>query len=150
MAYTAAHPITLMQLWRLHKRECRAIGSIVADARAGTLPGVETLPSGIGFAVTDQHAALGAMRRTGVMLGMMNKGGGQQLQAREGGNSPRCLASIPRLLRSCPRGLAVCRHPPLQCWKIGSTARSQTSWALSLPRCDIAVAGVRLTGIARH
>jgi len=52
-----------MQLWRLHRAECRAVGSIVADARAGRLPGVETLPSGIGFAVTNQRAALAAMRK---------------------------------------------------------------------------------------
>jgi hypothetical protein len=55
--------MTLMQLWRLHRRECRSIGSIVADARAGQLPGVEPLPRGIGFAVTNQRAALAAMRK---------------------------------------------------------------------------------------
>ncbi|PAP96638.1 hypothetical protein CIT31_02600 [Mesorhizobium wenxiniae] len=54
--------MTLMQLWRLHRAECRAIGSIVADARGGTLPGVEPLSSGFGFSVTDQRAALAAMR----------------------------------------------------------------------------------------
>jgi hypothetical protein len=52
-----------MQLWRLHRRECRGIGSIVADARAGQLPGVEPLPSGFGFAVINQRAALAAMRK---------------------------------------------------------------------------------------
>lgn len=62
MSHFAAPPMTLMQLWRLHKGECRAIGSIVADARGGTLPGVESLPSGFGFSVTDQRAALAAMR----------------------------------------------------------------------------------------
>lgn len=59
----AAPPITLMQLWRLNKDRCRAVGSIVADARAGKLPGVEPFPSGHGFAVTDQAAALAAMRK---------------------------------------------------------------------------------------
>lgn len=34
----------------------------MADARAGTLPGVESLPSGFGFSVTDQLAALAAIR----------------------------------------------------------------------------------------
>lgn len=63
MPYIAAPPMTLMQLWRLHRAECRAIGSIVADARAGMLPGVEPLPSGFGFSVTDQRAALGAMTK---------------------------------------------------------------------------------------
>ncbi|ESZ50972.1 hypothetical protein X730_12055 [Mesorhizobium sp. L103C565B0] len=53
--------MTLMQLWRLHRAECRAIGSIVADARAGTLPGIEPLPSGFGFSVIDSRAALAAM-----------------------------------------------------------------------------------------
>ena len=52
-----APPITLMQLWRLHKRECRAIGGIVADARAGRLPGIEEHSSGHGFAVRDRKAA---------------------------------------------------------------------------------------------
>jgi hypothetical protein len=55
--------MTLMQLWRLHSAECRAVGGIVADARAGKLPGVEPLPSGYGFGVTDQKAALAAMMR---------------------------------------------------------------------------------------
>lgn len=63
MTINYAPPMTLMQLWRLHRAECRAVGSIVADARAGKLPGVETLPSGIGFAVTNQRAALAAMRK---------------------------------------------------------------------------------------
>ena len=58
---TNAPPITLMQFWRLHRRECRGVGSIVADARAGRLPGVEPLPSG--FAVTDHRKALAAMMR---------------------------------------------------------------------------------------
>ena len=60
---TYAPPITLMQLWRLHRRECRGVGSIVADARAGKLPGVEVHPSGYGFSVTDSNAALAAMRK---------------------------------------------------------------------------------------
>ncbi len=63
MSYVHAPPMTLMQLWRLHRGECRAIGSIVADARAGTLPGIEPLESGFGFAVTNQRAALGAMTK---------------------------------------------------------------------------------------
>lgn len=62
MSNIHAPPMTLMQLWRLHRAECRAIGSIMADARAGALPGVESLPSGFGFSVTDQLAALAAMR----------------------------------------------------------------------------------------
>ncbi|MBN9244234.1 MAG: hypothetical protein J0I98_15710 [Mesorhizobium sp.] len=62
MSYTVAPPITLMQFWRLYRRECRGIGSIVADARAGRLPGVEVLPSGFGFSVINQREALAAMR----------------------------------------------------------------------------------------
>ena len=58
-----APPITLMQLWHLHKRECRAVGGIVADARAGRLPGVEPAASGHGFSVTDRKAALASMRK---------------------------------------------------------------------------------------
>lgn len=60
---TYAPPITLMQLWRLHKRECRAVGGIVADARSGRLPGVMPAASGHGFSVTDRSAALAAMSK---------------------------------------------------------------------------------------
>lgn len=63
MSPVYAPPLTLMQLWRLHRAECRAVGSIVSDARAGKLPGIEPMPSGFGFAVTDQRAALAAMRK---------------------------------------------------------------------------------------
>ena len=56
-------PQTLMGLWRDHKTECRAVGEIVTDARAGRLPGVEELPSGVGFRVVDEAAALAAMRK---------------------------------------------------------------------------------------
>jgi len=58
MAYVEAPPVTLMQFWRRHRSSCRAIGSIVSEARSGRLSGVAPLPSGIGFAVTDQQAAL--------------------------------------------------------------------------------------------
>jgi hypothetical protein len=63
MAYISAPPITLMQLWRLHRRECRGIGGIVADARAGRLPGVKPFPSGHGFAVVDRDAAFAMMKK---------------------------------------------------------------------------------------
>jgi hypothetical protein len=55
--------MTLMQLWRLHRHECRPIGAIVVDARAGRLPGVRPLPSGFGFEVTNKLAALAAIRK---------------------------------------------------------------------------------------
>jgi hypothetical protein len=61
VTYIVAPPMTLMQLWRLHKAECRAIGGIVADARAGRISGVKPMPSGIGFAVTHRRSALAAM-----------------------------------------------------------------------------------------
>ena len=63
MSYVDAPPLTLMQLWRLHRGSCRAIGAIVSEARSGRLPGVEPLQSGIGFAITDQEAALAAMTK---------------------------------------------------------------------------------------
>jgi len=63
MAYVDAPPVTLMQFWRQHRSSCRPIGSIVSDARSGRLPGVEPLPSGFGFAVTNMAAALAAMAR---------------------------------------------------------------------------------------
>jgi hypothetical protein len=55
-------PLSLMALWARNKHECRAVGSIVADARAGRLPGVREL--GYGFEVIDRDAALKAMRRS--------------------------------------------------------------------------------------
>lgn len=54
--------ITLMGLWLQHKAECRPIGGIVADARAGALSGIQPLPSGFGFEVVDEAAALASMR----------------------------------------------------------------------------------------
>lgn len=61
----ADNPLTLMQLWRAHRAECRAIGSIVSDAREGKLPGVELLPSGFGFSVINPQAAIAAMKAGG-------------------------------------------------------------------------------------
>lgn len=55
--------MTLMSLWIRHKSDCRPIGGIVADARAGPLAGIEPLPSGFGFAVIDEAAALASMKR---------------------------------------------------------------------------------------
>jgi hypothetical protein len=60
MSYTAA-PATLMQVWRLHRHECRPIGKLVAEARDGLLPGVAPAPSGHGFIVTNRKQALAAM-----------------------------------------------------------------------------------------
>ena len=56
--------LTLMALWSRHKRECRPIGGIIADARAGWLPGIEPLPTGYGHRVVDETAALVAMQRS--------------------------------------------------------------------------------------
>lgn len=53
--------LELMALWRRHKDECRPVGGIVSDARAGNLPGVHSIPHG--FEVTDEKAALAAMRK---------------------------------------------------------------------------------------
>lgn len=55
---------TLMSLWLNHRTECRPVGDIVSDARAGQLPGVAELESGHGFRVVCETAALAAMRRT--------------------------------------------------------------------------------------
>lgn len=55
-------PQTLMSLWLANREDCRPVGNIVADARAGALPGVEPLERGHGFQVTDKEAALAAMR----------------------------------------------------------------------------------------
>lgn len=63
MSRDGTGPITLMQFWRLHRDGCRPIGSIVADARSGALPGVKPLESGFGFEVIDSNAALSAMRK---------------------------------------------------------------------------------------
>jgi hypothetical protein len=59
---SAASQPSLMGFWSRHKTDCRPIGSIVADARTGKLPGVEPLKSGYGFAVVDEAAALAAMK----------------------------------------------------------------------------------------
>lgn len=61
MSYIVAPPATLMQVWRLHRNECRPIGKLVAEARAGALPGVAPAPSGHGFIVTNRQRALAAM-----------------------------------------------------------------------------------------
>lgn len=56
--------MTLMGLWLRHKAECRPIGGIVANARAGAVAGIEPLPSGFGFAVGNEAAALDSMRKS--------------------------------------------------------------------------------------
>jgi len=53
---------TLMAFWSRNRTECRPVGHLVAEARAGRLNGVEPLPSGYGFQVIDETAALAAMR----------------------------------------------------------------------------------------
>lgn len=55
--------LTLMGLWARHKRGCRPISPIVADARDGRLPGIEPLESGFGHRVINEQAALAAMAR---------------------------------------------------------------------------------------
>lgn len=55
--------LTLMGLWSRHKRDCRPVGDIVADARAGRLPGVREIEAGHGFRVTNETAALAAMQK---------------------------------------------------------------------------------------
>jgi len=54
---------TLMGLWSRHKHECRPVGQIVTDARAGKLAGIQQAPSGFGFVVINETAALAAMRK---------------------------------------------------------------------------------------
>jgi hypothetical protein len=58
-----AHDVTLMALWSRHRAACRSVGQIVADARTGALPGIEPLESGFGHRVTNEGAALAAMRK---------------------------------------------------------------------------------------
>jgi hypothetical protein len=57
-----AEPLTLMALWSRHKRDCRSVGSIVAEARAGKLPGITPAEDGFGFRVVDETTALTAMK----------------------------------------------------------------------------------------
>jgi hypothetical protein len=52
-----------MALWSRHKAQCRGAGAIISDARGGRLPGVVPLPSGFGYEVTDEAAALAAMTK---------------------------------------------------------------------------------------
>lgn len=63
MPGTSAPHQTLMGLWRLDKTRFRPIGTIVAEARAGELPGVEPAPGGHGFIVTNRSQALAAMQK---------------------------------------------------------------------------------------
>ena len=63
MTTALTHDLTLMALWSRCKAECRPIGEIVRDARAGNLPGVAEVASGHGFHITNEAAALAAMRR---------------------------------------------------------------------------------------
>ena len=56
--------LTLMALWSRNKRDCRPVGIIIADARAGRLPGIEPLESGLGYRVVNEAAALAAMQRS--------------------------------------------------------------------------------------
>ncbi|CAN7564601.1 hypothetical protein [Aminobacter sp. LjRoot7] len=53
--------MNLMALWLLHRSECRSVGQIVADARAGQLPGVHL--KGRSFLINDETAALAAMSK---------------------------------------------------------------------------------------
>lgn len=59
----AASLPTLMALWSRHKRDCRPVGQIVVDARAGRLPGVVEPQGCIGFRVVDEAAAMAAMKK---------------------------------------------------------------------------------------
>ena len=62
MNFGSAAEITLMAVWSRHKAGCRSIGGIISDARAGHLPGVSEIETGHGFRVTNETAALAAMR----------------------------------------------------------------------------------------
>lgn len=62
MAYVAAPPQTLMGLWRLERHRFRPIGTIVAEARSGKIPGVETDFAGT-LIVTNSRAAVAAMSK---------------------------------------------------------------------------------------
>ncbi|AMS40506.1 hypothetical protein [Aminobacter aminovorans] len=62
MAATATScEMNLMALWLRHRSECRSVGQIVADARAGLLPGVHL--KGRSFLIDDEKAALAAMSK---------------------------------------------------------------------------------------
>lgn len=56
--------LTLMALWSRNKHKCRPIGQIVTAARDGQLPGIKEAPSGFGYLVTNETAALAAMRKS--------------------------------------------------------------------------------------
>lgn len=54
---------SLTQVWLRHKPECRSIGTILRDARAGRLPGVieGNIPGQL--LVTNETSALAAMQK---------------------------------------------------------------------------------------
>lgn len=56
-------PLSLMALWRRNRSQCRGVGAILDDTREGKLPGVTPAVEGFGFTVTDENAALVAMRK---------------------------------------------------------------------------------------
>lgn len=58
-----APPISLRQLVRLHHRDCLPMRRVLAETRRGSLPGVEPVAGGSGFAVIDRNAALAAIRK---------------------------------------------------------------------------------------
>lgn len=60
---TTASPceMNLMALWLRHRSECRPVGQIVADARAGLLRGAHL--KGRSLLISDETAALAAMSK---------------------------------------------------------------------------------------
>lgn len=63
MNFGSAAEITLMAFWSRHKSNCRAVSDIVSDARSGNLPRVAEIETGHGYRVTNEAAALAAMRK---------------------------------------------------------------------------------------
>ena len=61
--FDTIEPLTIIRLWHRFKDECRGLGPIMADVRAGKIEGVKPDATGRYFIVTDELAALAAMRR---------------------------------------------------------------------------------------
>lgn len=61
--FDSIEPLTIIRLWHRFKDECRGLGPIMADVRAGKIAGVKPDPTGHCFIVTDELAALVSMRK---------------------------------------------------------------------------------------
>ena len=61
--FDSIEPLTIIRLWHKFKDECRGLGPIMADVRAGKIEGVKPDATGRCYIVTDEPAALAAIKK---------------------------------------------------------------------------------------